>query len=67
MPLLKHGEVIADPWQHAAAGEAVPPTGPVIVPFERWKTERDTLLARNSPLGVQLPNTRKPAELAADL
>ena len=67
MPLLKNGEVIADPWQHMAAGEAVPPTGPVVVPFERWKAEREVLLARNTPLGVRLPNAQNVGELAADL
>src|SRR5215472_3397261 len=67
MPLLKNGEAVADPWQHIAAGEAVPPTGPVVVPFDRWKAERETLLARNTPVGVRFPNTQRVAELAADL
>ncbi len=67
MPLLKNGEAIADPWQHVAAGDAVPPAGPVVVPFDVWQAERETLLARNTPLGVRLPNTRRVADLAADL
>jgi uncharacterized protein (DUF934 family) len=67
MPLLKNGESIADPWQHIAAGEAVPPTGPVAVPFDRWQAERETLLTRNAPVGVRLPNTQRVADLAADL
>lgn len=67
MPLLKNGEAIADPWQHVAAEEAVPPTGPVVVPFDRWQAERETLLARNTPLGVRLANTQRVADLAADL
>ena len=67
MPLLKNGEAIADPWQHVAADEVVPPTGPVVVPFDRWQAERETLLARNTPLGVRLPNTRAVRDLAADL
>jgi uncharacterized protein (DUF934 family) len=67
MPLLKNGEVIADTWQHVAAGEAVPAAGPVVVPFERWKAEREALLARNAPLGVRFANTQNVGELAADL
>jgi uncharacterized protein (DUF934 family) len=67
MPLLKNGEVIADPWQHVAAGEALPPTGPVVVPFERWKTERESLLARGTPIGIRLPNTQPVSGLASDL
>ena len=67
MPLLKNGAVVADAWQHVAAGDPLPPEGPVMVPFERWKGERETLLGRNSPIGVRLPNTQRVAELAPDL
>lgn len=67
MPLLKNGEVVADPWQAVADGEAVPAGGPVIVPFERWRTERQALLGRNTKLGVRLANTDPVAELAPDL
>jgi len=67
MPLLKNGEVAADPWQRVPAGEALPPAGPVVVPYARWNVERETLLARNTPLGVRLPNTQRVADLAADL
>ena len=67
MPLLKDGEIIADRWYGVAAGEPVPGAGAVIVPFERWRTERATLLGRNTPLGVRLTNTQSVAELAADL
>ena len=67
MPLLKSGAIVADAWRHMPAGEALPPTGAIVVPFERWTAERETLLGRNTPLGVRLPNTRRVAELAPDL
>ena len=67
MPLLKNGTIAADPWQNVAEGEALPPSGPVILPFERWKAERETLLGRNTPLGVRVGNTQAVAELAPDL
>ncbi len=67
MPLLKNGVVVADPWQHVAMGEALPPDGPVVVPFERWKAERESLLARNAPLGVRLGSAQAVAELAPDV
>lgn len=67
MPLLKHGEVVADPWQHVAAADPLPAEGPVVVPFERWKAERETLLARNAAVGVRLANTQPLAEVAFDL
>jgi uncharacterized protein (DUF934 family) len=67
MPLLKDGKPVADTWHKIVNGEALPPDGPVVVPFERWRAERDTLLGRNTPLGVRLPNTQQVAELAPDL
>ena len=67
MPLLKNGEVVGDPWRNAAAGEPLPADGPVVVPFERWRAERETLLGRNAPLGVRLANTHKVEDLAADV
>ena len=67
MPLLKNGAVAADSWHQVAGGEALPPEGPVILPFERWRNERETLLGRNAPLGVRLNNTQSVAELAPDL
>jgi uncharacterized protein (DUF934 family) len=67
MPLLKNGAVAADPWHKIVNGDALPPEGPVILPFERWRAERETLLGRNTPLGVRLSNTDPVAELAPDL
>jgi len=67
MPLLKNGEVISDPWQHVGGTDALPPEGPVVVPFERWKGEREVLRARNTPIGVRLANAQPVADLAADL
>jgi len=67
MPLLKNGSIAADPWKNVPEGEALPPSGPVILPFERWKAERESLLGRNTPLGVRVNNTQAVAELAHDL
>lgn len=66
MPLLKNGSVASDPWQTVADGEALPPAGPIILPFERWKAERASLLGRNTPLGVRMNNTQSVAELVPD-
>lgn len=67
MPLLKNGALTADPWHKIVNGEALPADGPVILPFERWRAERETLLGRNTPLGVRLSNTHSVAELEPDL
>jgi uncharacterized protein (DUF934 family) len=67
MPLLKDGKPVDDSWHKVVNGEALPADGPVVVPFERWRTERDKLLGRNTPLGVRLANTDSVAELAPDI
>lgn len=67
MPLLKNGEVTADPWRHVGADEPLPAEGPIVVPFARWKAERDSLLALNTPLGVRIGNAQPVADLAQDL
>jgi uncharacterized protein (DUF934 family) len=67
MPLLKDGAVAADPWQRIIKDEALPAEGPVVVPFARWQTERDTLIGRNASIGVRLSNTDDVAVLARDL
>ena len=67
MPLLKNGEIVADPWQVLADGEALPPSVPVLVPFARWQAERDSLVRRNAPIGVRLSNTQNLAQVAPDL
>ena len=58
MPLLKDGKPVEDRWQSVVNGDALPADGPVVVPFERWRAEREKLLGRNTPLGVRLPNTQ---------
>ena len=63
MPLLKNGTLAADPWHKIVNGEPLPPDGSVILPFERWRAERESLLGRNTPLGVRLSNTHSVAEL----
>lgn len=67
MPLLKNGQLTDDPWRALADDEAVPAGQPVLVSLKRWQAERETLLGRNAPLGVRLPNNQPVATLAADL
>jgi uncharacterized protein (DUF934 family) len=67
MPLLKNGQLVDDPWLSLGDDEPVPPNHPVLVSLERWQAERDTLLARNAPLGVRLANNQPVAALAADV
>ncbi|MDS4031065.1 MAG: DUF934 domain-containing protein [Candidatus Contendobacter sp.] len=64
--VIKNRAVVEDRWLHLA-DDAEMPTGSVIVSLARWRKERATLLARGEPVGVRLPNTADPAELAEDL
>jgi uncharacterized protein (DUF934 family) len=67
MPLLKRGEIVADPWQAVGDSDQLPADAPVIVPFKRWQAERETFVGRNAPIGVRLANTQDVAALAPDL
>jgi uncharacterized protein (DUF934 family) len=64
--VIKNRQIIEDRWQHLA-DDAELSVGPVIVSLARWRRERVALLARGEPVGVRLPNTVDPAELAEDL
>lgn len=66
MQLIKKGEFVADTF-HAATDDEALGDGPVIVSLERWKNERETLLARNTPVGVRLKSGEHPEVIAADL
>lgn len=55
-----------DSWTVAEADAALP-AGPVLVTLDRWRAEREALLARAAPLGVVLEPGQPLEELAADL
>jgi uncharacterized protein (DUF934 family) len=55
-----------DSFTAVADGEALP-AGAVIVSLTRFLAERDSLLARGTPLGVQLETGDSPEKLGADL
>ncbi len=66
MPLIKDGRYADDAFA-AVADTAALPGGPVIVSLKRFQKERETLLARNTPLGVRLKSDESPAALGADV
>ncbi len=68
MPLLKNGALVEhDEWTFVGEDEDIGPTGCVSVGLERFKAERDALLARNTRIGVRLQPDDDPHELAEDL
>ena len=55
MPLLKSGAFVEDGFVTLGADDAVPAEGDIILPFDRFIAEFDTLKLRPSRLGVVFP------------
>jgi uncharacterized protein (DUF934 family) len=47
----------ADVYQAVADEDAPPPDGAVLVSFDRWQCEHESLLSRGQPVGVRIANT----------
>jgi uncharacterized protein (DUF934 family) len=67
MALIKDGELVADPFVNAAALDVLPAGGALIVSAAQWRAQRDTLIARGTPLGIRLKSDEPPELVAADL
>jgi uncharacterized protein (DUF934 family) len=66
MPLIKDGAFVHDAFV-MVADDAALPDGAAIVSLARFQKERDTLLTRNAPLGVQLKSSENPQLLGEDV
>ncbi|HEX2590278.1 MAG TPA: DUF934 domain-containing protein [Rhizomicrobium sp.] len=66
MPLIKDGAFAEDPFVRAA-DDAPLTDAPTIVSYARFAKERDTLLARNAPLGIRLKPADNPEALGDDV
>lgn len=67
MPLLKDGQIVADPWTPAPEDSPLTAEGDLIVSLEQWQAEGEALRARNGRLGLRLKSDQSPAELGGDL
>lgn len=67
MPLIKNGQIVKDPWTEAAPDAPVPDADFLLVPYETWKEQRETLMKRNGKLGVRLSADQPPQLIAGDL
>jgi uncharacterized protein (DUF934 family) len=67
MPFISGNAFAADPFTLVADDAALPDSGGAIVSLARFRKDRDTLLARNAPIGVQLKAGESPELLGADL
>jgi uncharacterized protein (DUF934 family) len=66
MPLIRNGAPTENLFADVA-DEAPLPAGGAIVSLTRFLADRETLLARNSPLGVRLKAEESPAALGDDV
>jgi uncharacterized protein (DUF934 family) len=65
--LLADGTLADNPWVAVPDAAETVPEGPVLVSLERWNRERDTLAARNTPLGIRLRSDQRADAIAGDL
>lgn len=66
MPLISNGVLAENIFADAPDGGPLP-DGPAIVSLTRFLAERETLFARNAPLGVRLKSDESPERLGADV
>jgi uncharacterized protein (DUF934 family) len=64
--LIKSGAYTQDMFA-PVADDAALPEGAVIVSLARFQKERETLLARNTPIGIKLQSSENPELLGADV
>ncbi len=67
MPLIKNKALSEDTWLTLDDESPLPNSGAVIVGLDRWRAEREALLARRQPLGIRLRGDQPPAQIADDL
>jgi uncharacterized protein (DUF934 family) len=67
MLLAEDGTLGVDDWHHLSDDEPIPASGAITVSFARWQTDETTLHARADKLGLRLPNTIAPQEIAGDV
>jgi uncharacterized protein (DUF934 family) len=71
MPLIRAdgaaAAFIADTYTSVADDAALPAEGGAIVSLARFRKERETLLARNAPIGVRLKSDESPEALGEDV
>jgi len=67
MPLWKNHAFVADPWQVVPDDQPVPADVPVVLSLKRWRENRETLAARNAPLGLLIEPGSDWRDVVADL
>ncbi len=66
-PSDKTGVFAVDPFMRVADDAVLPADGGAIVTLTRFRKDRDALLARNAPIGVQLKSDESPEQIGDDV
>jgi len=67
MLLVEDGRLSVDDWRHLGEDEPIPAHGAITVSFARWQMDEAVLQLRTDKLGLRLPNTIDPQEIAEDV
>lgn len=67
MALIKDNELCEDSYTQVDTGKSIPPQGDVIVSLATWQEHRESLIARDSKLGVRLKSDESPEDIVDDL
>lgn len=67
MALIKHGTLAADIWHRYDDDTPLQADIPALVSLERWRTEREDILASTADVGVVLRSDQHPNAIAGDL
>jgi len=67
MDIIKDGRLLTDCWQHLDDETPLPDAVAVTVSLARWLAARDTLAARDEPVGLRLEAGDTPEAISKDL
>jgi len=67
MLLAEDGRLSVDDWRHLNDDEPIPANGAITVSFARWQADEAVFHLRADKLGLRLPNTIAPQEIAEDV
>jgi uncharacterized protein (DUF934 family) len=67
MPLITGDAFADDPFTTVADDAPLPDAGGAIVSLTRFRRDRETLLARNTPIGVHLKSDESPEQIGDDV
>ncbi len=67
MPLITGDAIVTDTFTAVVDDAPLPESGGALVSLQRFQKDRDTLLARNAPIGVLLKSSENPEVLGEDL